>query len=117
MKVIERTLGRRAFTLGLAGFAAAGALGCRRSEPGTVRIGYLANLTHSPMLLGVASGRLAAALGGVRLEARTFRAGPRVIEALLGRAIDVGLTGPAPVLVAHARHGKGALRVLSGCTC
>jgi NitT/TauT family transport system substrate-binding protein len=52
----------------------------------------------------------------VRVEARTFRAGPRVVEALLGRAIDVGFTGPAPVVVAHARHGAGVLKVLSGCT-
>jgi NitT/TauT family transport system substrate-binding protein len=115
-----RAVGRRAFGFGLVGvvgLAAMGAAGCAHDDPTIVRVGYLANLTHAPALLAVASGRLAAALGpNVRLEARTFRAGPRVVEALLGRAIDIGLTGPAPVLVAHARHGAGILRVLSGCT-
>jgi NitT/TauT family transport system substrate-binding protein len=84
--------------------------------PGVVRLGYLASLSHAPVIAGVASGRLEAALGGaVRIEPRVFRAGPRVVEALLGRAIDVGISGPAPIVVAHARHGAGTLSVLSGC--
>ncbi len=74
----------------------------------------MTNLTHAPAIVGVASGRIAAALG-VPVENRTFRAGPRVIEALVGGAIDVGVSGPAPVVYTHARHGAGTLRVLSGC--
>jgi NitT/TauT family transport system substrate-binding protein len=79
-----------------------------------VRIGYMTNLTHAPAIVGVASERIARALG-VPVESRTFRAGPRVIEALVGSAIDVGVSGPAPVIYTHARHGAGTLRVLSGC--
>ena len=79
-----------------------------------MRIGYMTNLTHAPAIVGVVSGRIAAALG-VPVESRTFRAGPRVIEALVGDAIDVGVSGPAPVIYTHARHGAGTLRVLSGC--
>ena len=74
----------------------------------------MTNLTHAPAIVGVASGRIAAALG-VPVENRTFRSGPRVIEALVGGAIDVGVSGPAPVVYTHARHGAGTLRVLSGC--
>ena len=33
----------------------------------------------------------------------------------MGGAIDVGVSGPAPVVYTHARHGAGTLRVLSGC--
>ncbi len=74
----------------------------------------MTNLTHAPAIVGIASGRIANALG-VRVEALSFRAGPRVVEALIGDAIDVGVAGPAPIVYAHARHGKGTLRILSGC--
>jgi NitT/TauT family transport system substrate-binding protein len=43
-----------------------------------------------------------------------MRAGPRVVEALIGDAIDIGVSGPAPVLSAHARHGPGTVIVLAG---
>jgi sulfonate transport system substrate-binding protein len=105
-------LSRRAW-LG-AGLAAAAGCGRGDGEPGVLRVGYLANLTHAPMLVGVASGRIARATG-LRVESRVFRAGPRVVEALLGRAIDVGVCGPAPLLAAHARLGPGKVVVLGGC--
>ncbi len=114
---------RRAFLAGLAGVAATAAtgvaLGSRRDGAGVLRVGVIANLTHAPLLAGLGSGRVARALAPVRVESRVFRAGPRVTEALLGDAIDVGTTGPAPAVVHHARHsagGKGGLRVLSGCS-
>jgi NitT/TauT family transport system substrate-binding protein len=96
------------------GALAAGLTACRTRGDGVVRIGYMTNLTHAPAILGVTSDRIARALG-VPVESRTFRAGPRVIEALMGDAIDVGVSGPAPVIYTHARHRAGTLRVLSGC--
>jgi ABC-type nitrate/sulfonate/bicarbonate transport system substrate-binding protein len=100
--------------MGLASLATLAA--CRRpgGTPGVLRIGYLTNVTHAPLLAGIGSGRIARALPGLEIETRTFRAGPRVIEAILGGGIDVGSTGPAPVVFAHARHGEDTLRVLSG---
>jgi len=106
------TLSRRDLLLGGAGAVALS--GCRSHDDGVLRLGFMTNLTHAPAIVGVASGRIAQALG-LRVEPRTFRAGPRVIEALIGDAIDVGVSGPAPVVYTHARHGAGALRVLSGC--
>jgi NitT/TauT family transport system substrate-binding protein len=75
------------------------------------------NLTHAPLLAGLGSGRIAKAMAPLRVEPRAFRAGPRVTEALLGDAIDVGTAGPAPVVIHHSRHarGGGGLRVLAGC--
>ncbi len=109
-------LSRRALLGGLAVSLAAAACSRVGGIPGVVRIGYLANLSHAPVIAGVASGRIGAALQGIaRVESRVFRAGPRIVEALLGRAIDIGVSGPAPVVVAHARHGPGTLSVLSGC--
>ncbi len=73
----------------------------------------MTNLTHAPAIAGVASGRLAQSIGRP-IEARSFRAGPRVLEALVGDAIDVGVSGPAAIVYTHARH-PGFLRVLCGC--
>lgn len=113
---------RRAFLAGLAGIAATAAtgvaLGSKSDDGGLLRIGVMANLTHAPLLAGLGSGRVARALSPVRIESRVFRAGPRVTEALLGKAIDVGITGPAPAVIHHARHSAGqhgGLRILGGC--
>ena len=116
-------MNRRVFLGGLAGAAAVVAtgvaLGKKRDDVSVLRVGVMANLTHAPLLAGLGSGRIAAALAPVKIESRVFRSGPRVTEALLGDAIDVGTTGPAPVVVHHARHSSGrdrGLRVLSGCS-
>ncbi|MDB4945441.1 MAG: hypothetical protein JWP97_4975 [Labilithrix sp.] len=116
-------MNRRMFLAGAAGAlatAAAGvALGRRERDHGVVRVGVMANLTHAPLLAGLGSGRIAELLAPVRVESRVFRSGPRVTEAILGDAIDVGTTGPAPVIVHHARHSSGGdtgLRVLAGCS-
>lgn len=113
---------RRAFLGALIGVAAAGAAGTalarRGPRPGVLRVGVMTNLTHAPLLAGLGSGRIAHALAPVRVEPVVFRAGPRVTEAMIGGAIDVGTAGPAAVVVHHARHarrGRG-LRVLSGCS-
>lgn len=113
------TIDRRGFLAVLSAMGA-GALsvGCGRpgGTPGVLRVGFMPNLTHGPMLSALASGRLARAVAAVAkttIEARGFRAGPRVTEALLGRAIDVGVAGPSPIIAMHARH-PGALRVLGG---
>jgi NitT/TauT family transport system substrate-binding protein len=89
---------------------------CRKpyGETGVVRIGFLANLTHAPMIVALASQAIAKALPGVKIETRTFRAGPRVCEALLGNAIDIATTGPAPIVSMHARHSGNPLVILSG---
>jgi NitT/TauT family transport system substrate-binding protein len=109
-----RRVDRRAF---VGGSCAAGILGlaaCGRRRDRSARIGFMTNLTHAPAIVGLASGRVGQALG-VPVEARSFRAGPRVIEALVGDAIDVGVAGPAAIVYANARRSRGALRILSGC--
>jgi NitT/TauT family transport system substrate-binding protein len=75
----------------------------------------MTNLTHAPMIVGVASGRIEKAVG-MPVEMRSFRGGPRVVEALIGDAIDAGTSGPCAIVFTHARHGAGALRVLAGCS-
>jgi NitT/TauT family transport system substrate-binding protein len=103
---------RRQVLLGAAGASLLAACGTRGGD--ALRFGFMTNLTHAPAIAGSASGRLAQALG-LRIDATPFRAGPRVVEALIGGAIDVGVAGPASIVYTLARHGDGALRVLSGC--
>lgn len=118
-------MNRRQVIAGLAGVVATavtGAAVARRSTRSrdtqrTVRVGVMSNLTHAPLLAGLGSGRIQAELAplGVTLETRVFRAGPRVTEALIGDAIDIGTAGPAPVVIHHARHrGGGGLRITGG---
>lgn len=116
---------RRTFLAGVAAAVATAAtgvaLGRKNDSPHVLRVGVMASLTHAPMLAGLGSGRIAQAIGPARIESRVFRAGPRVTEALIGDAIDVGTTGPAPAVVHHARHstdsaGRGGLRILGGCS-
>jgi NitT/TauT family transport system substrate-binding protein len=108
----SRGISRRALLGGACAVALAN--GCRGRRGDVVRIGFMTNLTHAPAILGVTSGRIEQAIG-VRVESRSFRAGPRVVEALVGDAIDIGVAGPGAVIYTHARHGAGFLRVLSGC--
>jgi NitT/TauT family transport system substrate-binding protein len=106
-------VGRRDVLLGAG--AAALLAACRSRGGGAVRLGFMTNLTHAPVIVGVASGRIERALG-VPVEARSFRAGPRVLEAIMGDAIDVGSAGPSAIVYNNARHGAGTLRLVSGCS-
>jgi NitT/TauT family transport system substrate-binding protein len=106
-----RAVSRRELLAGLSASALLAA--CASGRRDVVRIGFMTNVTHAPVIAGIASGRLAQALG-VRIEARSFRSGPRVLEALLGDAIDVGSAGPSAVVYTNARHAPGTLRLLGG---
>jgi NitT/TauT family transport system substrate-binding protein len=108
-------MNRRTFLLGALA-AAAPLAGCMRERgvEGVIRVGFLSNITHAPMIDAIASGRIEKRLPGVKVEVRVFRAGPRVCEALLGNAIDIGTSGPAPIVSMHARHAGGPLVILSG---
>jgi NitT/TauT family transport system substrate-binding protein len=104
-------LSRRELVAGAASAAMLAA--CRGARGDVVRLGFMTNLTHAPVIAGLASGRLERALG-VRVEALSFRAGPRVLEALMGNAIDVGSAGPSAIVYNNARHAAGSLRLLGG---
>ena len=105
-------LSRRDLVTGACGASLAAA--CRPRDGSALRLGLMTNLTHAPVIVGLRAGRIEKALG-VPINSRTFRAGPRVLEALVGDAIDVGVSGPAAIVYTNARHA-GLLRVLSGCS-
>ena len=66
-----------------------------RAEADTLRVGFFPNLTHAPALAARQLERegqdchQAALPAGVKLEWRSFNAGPSAMEALLAGAIDV----------------------------
>lgn len=91
---------------------------CRRraTNRGALRLGYMQNLTHAPALTGIASGRIARAIGAATLDAKAFHAGPAMIGAMLAGAIDACFVGPIPAASGFLRsHGAG-LKVVAGAT-
>jgi NitT/TauT family transport system substrate-binding protein len=82
-----------------------------------VRVGVYANITHSQALIGKANGSFEKTLGpGVKIEWKTFNAGPAAIEALFAGAIDMTYIGPNPALTGYIRSHGEALRVVAGAT-
>ena len=113
--------GRRALAvLGLLTTVALAGAGCgsgRGTAAGqvTLRLGYFPNLTHAPALVGVHEGIFAGKLGSVvKLETKSFNAGPAEIEALFSGAIDIAYIGPNPTINGFAQSKGEALRVISG---
>jgi NitT/TauT family transport system substrate-binding protein len=104
---------RRDFVLGALAASFAGACTRPGGVPGVLRVAYMGNLTHAPIVSGVGTGRFAKALAPLGLETRVVNAGPRVVEALLGGTVDVGIAGPAAIVSAQALHGN-VLTIVSG---
>lgn len=113
---VPTRLPRRAFILGAAASTGIHFTGCRQrpTDARTLRLGYFPNLTHAPALTADVSGRLAAALAGVRVVPQLFNAGPAAIEALLSGAIDATFVGPIPAVTGHLRSHGRALTLVAG---
>src|SRR5260221_11942410 len=80
-----------------------------------VRLGYFPNLTHAVALVGVGRGTFQQALGSdVKLETKTFNAGPALIEALFAGDIDIGYVGPNPAINGYVKSHGEALRIIAG---
>ena len=97
----------------------AAAIGCSAGAPApqqvTLRLGYFPNITHSQPIVGLARGTFAQALGpNVKLDTKTFNAGPSAIEALFAGAIDATYVGPNPAINGYTRSDGKALRVVAG---
>jgi NitT/TauT family transport system substrate-binding protein len=81
----------------------------------TIRLGYFPNLTHAVALVGVERGTFQKALGSnVKLETKTFNAGPALIEALFAGDIDIGYVGPNPAINGYVKSHGQVLRIIAG---
>jgi NitT/TauT family transport system substrate-binding protein len=85
------------------------------SSPTTIHLAYFPNLTHGVALVGTARGTFQQALGSnVKLDTKTFNAGPSLIEALFAGDIDIGYIGPNPAINGYVKSKGAALRIIAG---
>jgi len=91
--------------------------GAATTQPATeVRLGYFANVTHAPALVGVSKGLFADELGSTTLTTQVFNAGPAAIEALNAGAIDAAFLGPNPAINGFIKSKGASLRIVAGST-
>ncbi len=84
----------------------------------TIRLGFFPNITHAPALVAQQLALNETFLGkdGTKVEYTTFNAGPSVIEAMKGGALDVSYIGPNPAIAGYTSTGGTLLRIVSGVT-
>lgn len=80
-----------------------------------VRVGAFPNITHPQAMIGKANGWFEKAMGpNVKIDWKSFNAGPSAIEALFAGAIDLTYIGPNPTISGYVRSRGEALKVISG---
>ena len=82
-----------------------------------IRVGAFPNITHPQAMIGKANGWFEKAMGPqVKIDWKTFNAGPSAIEALFAGAIDMTYVGPNPAINGYVRSNGEALRIIAGAT-
>lgn len=83
----------------------------------TLRVGAFPNITHPQAMIGKANGWFDKALGPqVKIDWKSFNAGPSAIEALFAGALDMTYIGPNPAINGYVRSNGEALRTIAGAT-
>lgn len=104
-------------TMGLVACMMAGCASAAGSTPDEVtelRLGYFANVTHAPALVGVQEGLFEDALDDVDVSTQVFNAGPAAIEALTAGAIDATYIGPNPSINSFIQSGGVSAHIVAG---
>jgi len=85
------------------------------SAPVTVRLGYLANITHAPALIAVKNGYFTKELGSAgSVKTTVFSSGTQETTAILSGQIDAAYVGPNPAINAWQKSGGTAIKIVSG---
>ena len=85
------------------------------SSPVTVRLGYLANITHAPALIAVKNGYFAKQLGAAgTIKTSVFTSGTQETTAILAGQLDAAYVGPNPAINTWQKSGGTAIKVISG---
>src|SRR5215469_1071996 len=103
----------------LAAGCASSATGASNSGSGPVvlRLGFLANITHEPALVGLAKGFFTKDLGkNVELKTSVFSSGTEETTALLAGQLDAAYVGPNPAINAWQKSNGSAIKIISGAT-
>jgi NitT/TauT family transport system substrate-binding protein len=83
--------------------------------PVTLRLGFLANITHAPALVGVNKGFFTESLGkNVTLSVKIFDSGTEETTAILAGQLDAAYVGPNPAINAWQKSNGSALKIISG---
>ena len=107
---------------GVAAFAMLAA-GCSTSSTASgegsgdvvLRLGFLANITHEPALVGLEKGFFAKNLGKhVTLKTTVFSSGTEETTALLAGQLDAAYVGPNPAINAWQKSNGTAIKIISG---
>ncbi len=122
--MVQRRLQRvRPFCLAVIAFLGIGTLvgctsvGATSATNTSVRVAYMANLTHAPAILAVDQDYLSKALGDrTKLDSKVFSAGPEIIQALFSGAVDLAFVGPSPTISGFTQSHGQALRIIAGTT-
>jgi NitT/TauT family transport system substrate-binding protein len=79
----------------------------------SVRIGHFPNITHAQPVIGRSLGLFEKRMG-VRIDWKTFNAGPSEMEALIAGQLDIAFVGPNPAINAFLRSKGKSLRIIAG---
>jgi len=85
------------------------------SAPVTLRLGFLANITHAPALVALKEGFFTKDLGkNVTLKTSVFSSGTQETTALLAGQLDAAYVGPNPAINAWQKSSGKAIKIVSG---
>src|SRR5215469_14087500 len=85
------------------------------TAPVVLRLGFLANITHEPALVGLQKGFFTKALGkNVTLKTSVFSSGTEETTALLAGQLDAAYVGPNPAINAWQKSSGTAIKIVSG---
>jgi NitT/TauT family transport system substrate-binding protein len=85
------------------------------AAPVTVRLGYLANITHAPALIAVKNGYFAKELGSAgTVKTSVFSSGTQETTAILAGQLDAAYVGPNPAINAWQKSSGTAIKIISG---
>src|SRR5437763_4563341 len=109
---------------GVAAVAVLAAAGCSSSSsdasgggssPVVLRLGFLANITHEPALVGLEKDFFAKQLGkDVTLKTTVFSTGTEETTAILAGQLDAAYVGPNPAINAWQKSNGTAIKIVSG---
>ncbi len=85
------------------------------AAPVTVRLGYLANITHAPALVAVKNGYFTKELGSAgTVKTSVFTSGTQETTAILAGQLDAAYVGPNPAINAWQKSNGTAIKIVSG---
>jgi NitT/TauT family transport system substrate-binding protein len=104
-----------ALAAGCGSSASSGSGSSGSSSHVTLRLGFLANITHAPALVGLNKGFFTKNLGGgVTLKTSVFSSGTQETTALLAGQLDAAYVGPNPAINAWQKSSGKAIKIISG---